>query len=132
MQIDKPRRNWIRVLPLDLRLLAISAALIPAVAGSLLFGIFFIVIAIPQIAGVILQPFMPRLGWWILSIGAVILTAYVCMFIGPQALGGILMLRDFRDPKAVQLSLLLVLSIAVIAYADVALIRWERKLKKTA
>ena len=90
MKIGKSKNDTTRTVPRKVRWLAIAAGCLSGVTGSLLFGLVFSFFPAILILGAILQPHSRRWGRLLLSIGAVFLTAYVGLFIAPQALGAIM------------------------------------------
>jgi hypothetical protein len=133
LQIDKPPEQRARVLPAWMRLLAILAGCSSGLSGSLVFGIVFLFVPIILILGAIIQPYMPRLGRWVCSVGAVLVSVYVGVFLAPQAFGLASMLPEYHTLHDLAVLFLFVFSIALVVWADVALVMngMNRRLTKT-
>jgi hypothetical protein len=121
-----------RVLPDKLRVLSLAAGCISGLAGFFLFGIVFLVFPVLQILGAIIQPYSPRLGYWVLSAGVAILTASVGGFFGTQIFFIMRDIPHFHDPEILGVLFLFSLSLVLVVWVDVALIINERMRKKTA
>jgi hypothetical protein len=128
LQINSPEAQRADIFPNGIRLLAILAGCLSGFAGFLVFGIVFCFV---PILGAIIQPYVPCLGRWVFSIGAMLVSVYVALFVVPQAFGAITMLPDYHEPHDVAVLSLFVLSIALVVWLDVALVRNE-KVKKTS
>jgi hypothetical protein len=131
LQINSPEAQRADIFPNGIRLLAILAGCLSGFAGFLVFGIVFCFVPVVLILGAIIQPYVPRLGRWVFSIGAMLVSVYVALFVVPQAFGAITMLPDYHEPHDVAVLSLFVLSIALVVWLDVALVRNE-KVKKTS
>jgi hypothetical protein len=132
LQNNEPLEQRGRIFPVGLRLLAILAGCLSGFAGSLAFGRVFIFVSIVLILGAFVQPYVPRLGRWVFSIGAILLSVYVGLFLVPLALGSISMLREYHAPHDLALLFLFVISIALVAWVDLALVMNQRVRKSTA
>jgi hypothetical protein len=111
-----------RAVPRKVRWLAIAAGCFSGVAGFLLYGLLFLFVPAILILGAILQPHSPRLGRWFLSVGALLLSVYVGLFLAPQAVGAIMGLpldHTFHDWTVASV---LLVSVVLVAWSDVALI----------
>ena len=95
-----------------------------------MFGIVFCFVPVVLILGAIIQPYVPRLGRWVFAIGAMLVSMYVALFLVPQAFGAITMLPHYHEPHDLADLCRFVLSIALVVWLDVALVRNE-KVKKT-
>jgi glucan phosphoethanolaminetransferase (alkaline phosphatase superfamily) len=131
LQTDKPLEGKAHNLPGWLRLLAILAGGLSGFGGFLVFGIVFCFVPVVLILGAIIQPYVPRLGRWVFSVGAMLVTVYVVLFLVPQAFGAITMLRHYHEPHDLAVLSLFVLSTALVIWLDAALVRNE-KVKKTS
>jgi hypothetical protein len=121
-----------RAVPRKVRWLAIAAGCSSGVGGSLLFGPLFSFFPAVLILGGILQPHSPRLGRWLLWIGAVFSSAYVGLFVAPQAVGAIMGLSlDYTLQDWGVVSVLFV-SVVLVAWSDVSLIVEAKRSKQIA
>jgi hypothetical protein len=109
-------------IPVNLRWLALAAACSSGLAGSLLFGPLFLMFPSIQILGAVVEAYSARFGQVLLWIGGCILTFYAATFLAPQALGAISVLHVRNDLTHIALFLLLVVSLALIVWCDLALV----------
>jgi len=130
MQINKPPEHTARVLPAWMRLLAILAGCLSGLSGFLVFGIAFLFVPLVLILGAIIQPYVPRLGRWVCSVGAVIVSAYAGIFLVPQAFGSIWALRYWHTPHDFGVLFLFVFSVGLVVWTDVVLVM-NRRMGKT-
>jgi glucan phosphoethanolaminetransferase (alkaline phosphatase superfamily) len=100
-------------------------------AGFLAFGTVFCFVPIVLILGAIIQPYSPRLGRWVFAIGAVVVSFYVGVFLVPQALGSISMVRQYHSRHDLALLSLYFVSIMLVAWVDLALVI-SLKVRKTS
>jgi hypothetical protein len=109
-------------IPVNLRWLALAAGCSSGLVGSLLFGPAFLIFPSVQMLGAVVEAYSPRFGQVLLWIGACILTFYAGAFLAPQALGAISVLNVRNDLTHIALFVLLVVSLALLAWCDVALL----------
>jgi glucan phosphoethanolaminetransferase (alkaline phosphatase superfamily) len=117
--------------PIRVRWLAIAAGCFSGLAGSLLFGPLFLIFPSAQILGAVIAPHSPRVGKVLMAIGACILTFYAVFFLGRQALGGISVLRVNSDLTHIGLFVLLLISLVLVIWCDIALVMFANRAKKT-
>lgn len=129
MQRNELHNDGVRVLPSSLRVSTVLAGCIAGFADFLLFGVVFLCVPTPLILGAVIQPYVPRLGHWVLAIGALLVSAYVGVFLAPQTFGVISTLPLYHAPRDIGMVLVFVLSIALVAWIDVALVMHQRDRK---
>jgi hypothetical protein len=120
--ISEHKSERLESIPIRLRWLALTAGCSCGLAGSLLFGPLFFIFPFIQMLGAVLGAYSPRLGQVLLWIGACILTFYAAGFLAPQALGAISVLQIRNDLTHIALFLLLVASLALLVWSDIALV----------
>ena len=120
----------LKSMPVRLRWLALAAGCSCGLVGSLLFGPVFVIFPLIQILGAVVVACSPRLGIVLLWIGACILTFYAAMFLAPQALGAISVLHVRNDLTHIALFLLLVASLALLVWCDIALLIFTLRARK--
>lgn len=122
LPVDKRAGRKTHIVPSGIRALAILAGCLSGFTGFLSFGIAFLFVPVVLILGAVVQPYVPRLGGWIVATGAVILSVYAGMFPVPQAFGAISTLPLYHAPHDVGVLCLLVFSVALVVWVDVALL----------
>jgi hypothetical protein len=113
------------VLPLGLRILAIAAGILSGMVGTLGLGFVFLIIPVPLVVSAIIQPYMLQVGRWIFWFGAVLLTFYVVVYIGPAFKGIIPMLEQFHALQDFVMPSFIVLACLLVLILDVALLLHE-------
>jgi hypothetical protein len=89
----------------------------------------FFLMPIFLVVGAIIQPYTPTFGRWACYLGAMVVSWYVFVFLTPQALGIILLAPQYHTPHDLGILLLIVASIALVIWVDVALIRYATSKK---
>jgi len=117
------------VVSAKVRVLAIAAACLAGLAGSLPFGPLFFVFSLPLIAGTVVQPWSPGPGRWLMWVGAFFLTFYVGAFVTPGAIGLFRTIRSLHDHNIILLISLSSLATVATAACDIVLIAeaWVRR-----
>ncbi len=131
MQSSKSPNQPSEILPLKMRLLCIATGSISGLAGMLLFGPLFWLFPSLLILGAVAQPYLLRAGRWIVAIGALILSIYTFLFIAPQILGAVQMMRTIHDPGFLALLSLFLASIILVVWSDAALVLDAKRLQHT-
>ena len=115
--------------PANTRWLSIAAGCFAGAVGALAFGWVFPAMALVLVCGAIAQPYTPRVGKWLVWVGAAILTVNVGLFLLPQALGSMLVLARTPDTNLLLFFLADVVSVVLMVWCDVALVVEDRKTK---
>jgi hypothetical protein len=131
LPIQESPYQSIEIIPVRVRWLAIAAGLLSGLGGSLLFGPLFLLVPSVQILGAVIQPYSPRPGRLLLSMGVLLLSGYAGLFLAPQAFGAILGSRSEFDLSHVALFVLLLVALLSVAWCDVAFIKAIRQIRQS-
>ena len=118
-----------RGIPLKTRCLAIAAGSAFGIVGCFYYGPFFLFVPAILVLGTIVEPWSRGPGKVLLAVGAAVLTFY-CVFLGLPAL---LLIRDLGTHHSFEDSIFLVLSllsVVLVIWCDVMLVKNERKLRQ--
>ena len=118
-----------RGIPLKTRCLAIAAGGAFGIVGCFYYGPFFLFVPAILVLGAIVEPWSRGLGKVLLAVGAAVLTFY-CFFLGLPTL---LLIRDLGTRHSFEDSIFLVLSllsVVLVIWCDVMLVKNERKLRQ--
>ena len=129
LRIEESPYESIEIIPNRVRWLAIVAGLLCGLGGSLLFGPLFLLVPSVQILGAVIQPYSPRPGRLLLSVGVLFLSLYAGLFLAPQAFGAISTFRSAYDLEHVALFVLLLIALLSVIWCDVAFVRAIRHLR---
>lgn len=127
MSTNKLTHESISTVPNSTRCLAIFAGCVSGLAGFLTIGIVLLFVPVLLILGALIQPSAPRLGRWLLAIGAMLVSVSVGLFFVPAAVKGISSVSSYHDAGAVAIVASFVISIVLVGWTDVALVINERK-----
>src|ERR1700686_3987232 len=122
VQSTQSKNGNLESMPVTLRWLAIASGCSCGLAGSMLFGYLFLIFPSAQILGAVVEAYSPRFGRVLLSIGACIFTVYATLFIAPQAFRAISLLGLYIDLPHISLFRLLIISLALLVWSDIALL----------
>ena len=120
-------KKAVSVIPHRIRWLAISAGCVSGLAGLITVGLPPVFVPLPLILGAIVQPSAPRLGRWLLLVGAMLLSVSVGILFVPSAVERMAILSDNHDAGVVGVNFLFVLSIALVMWTDVELVINDRR-----
>lgn len=110
------------IVPGKVRVLAIAAACLAGLSGSLLFGPLFFVFSLPLIVGTVVQPWSPGPGRWLMWVGAFFVTVYVGGFVTPEAIDSFRTIRYIHDRNIILLLSLFSLATLAAVACDIVLI----------
>jgi hypothetical protein len=129
LRINAAPGQTTKIIPSKIRWVAIAAGSLSGFTGSLLFGPLFLLIPSPLILGAIVQPYSPRPGRSLMSVGAFFLSLYAGLFVAPQAYGAISMLHLYYALNHITLLGLLLVSLSFVIWCDIVLVADSRRLK---
>jgi hypothetical protein len=111
------------IVPVATRCLAALLGCLAFIAGSMPpSGMSTLVIPMSLVLGAIVQPYSPRPGRWLLSVGAFYLSVIGVPYLGLMVAGAALHLRDSIDLNSLFLLLALVAPLVLLIWCDVALV----------
>jgi hypothetical protein len=118
-----------QTIPNEIRWLALTAACVSCVTGALLSDLLLFLAPSILIVGTLVQPYSPRPGKMILSLGALLLSLYVVLSLSPSAFEMVMSLRVGPSVTQELLFSMLVISVSLIACLDVKLVNWVVRLR---
>lgn len=118
-QIVKAFPDW-------LRWLAILTGCVTGLAGSLVYGVGFLLPPSVLVIGACIQPYLPPPGRWALLIGAMLTSVLAFLFLAPPVLGVFWGQPRHLDLRLLGLFSLFALSVVLVAWCDVAILSWMK------
>jgi hypothetical protein len=104
------------------RSLAILAGCVAAITGAVSLSQLFPIVSSPLIFGAIAQPRFPRSGFWLMLVGALVLSVYMLPFGTVVLLDSFKTLRSHHDFNIVAVTLGWVSSFLLLVWCDAALL----------